>query len=58
MDAACSSVGAIHVGTAENIISDDATCPAPSTPYPTIETGVTAMTLAVLSVFDQRARGQ
>ena len=27
-------------------------------PKPTIETGVTAMTLAVLSAFDQRARGQ
>jgi len=27
-------------------------------PKPTITTGVTAMTLAVLSVFDQRARGQ
>jgi hippurate hydrolase len=26
-------------------------------PKPTIETGVTAMTLAVLSAFDQRARG-
>jgi hippurate hydrolase len=27
-------------------------------PKPTIETGVTAMTLAVLSAFDQRASGQ
>jgi amidohydrolase len=27
-------------------------------PKPTIETGITAMTLAVLSAFDQRARGQ
>ena len=27
-------------------------------PKPTIETGVEAMTLAVLSVFDQHARGQ
>ena len=27
-------------------------------PKPTIETGVTAMTLAVLCAFDQRARGQ
>ena len=27
-------------------------------PKPTIQTGVTAMTLAVLSAFDQRARGQ
>jgi metal-dependent amidase/aminoacylase/carboxypeptidase family protein len=27
-------------------------------PKPTIETGVTAMTLAVLSAFDQRAKGQ
>jgi hypothetical protein len=26
-------------------------------PKPTIETGVTAMTLAVLSAFDQRGRG-
>jgi len=27
-------------------------------PKPTITTGVTAMTLAVLSAFDQRAKGQ
>ena len=27
-------------------------------PKPTIQTGVTAMTLAVLSAFDQRAKGQ
>jgi hippurate hydrolase len=27
-------------------------------PKPTIETGVTAMTLAVLSAFDQRAKGE
>jgi hypothetical protein len=27
-------------------------------PKPTIETGVTAMTLAVLGIFDQRARGK
>ena len=27
-------------------------------PKPTIETGITAMTLAVLGVFDQRARGK
>jgi len=27
-------------------------------PQPTIRTGVTAMTLAVLSAFDQRAKGQ
>jgi hypothetical protein len=27
-------------------------------PKPTIRTGVTAMTLAVLSAFDQRAKGQ
>ena len=27
-------------------------------PKPTIQTGVTAMTLAVLSVFDQYARGK
>jgi hypothetical protein len=27
-------------------------------PKPTIETGVTAMTLAVLSAFDQHARGK
>jgi hypothetical protein len=27
-------------------------------PKPTIETGVTAMTLAVLSAFDQRTQGQ
>jgi hypothetical protein len=27
-------------------------------PKPTIQTGVTAMTLAVLSAFEQRAKGQ
>ena len=27
-------------------------------PKPTIQTGITAMTLAVLSAFDQRAKGQ
>ena len=27
-------------------------------PKPTITTGITAMTLAVLSAFDQRAKGQ
>ena len=48
-------IDAARNGTARQIPSNHSPLFAP-VPKPTIETGVTAMTLAVLGVFEQKAR--
>src|SRR4029077_5807512 len=50
-------VAAARNGSGPQLPSNHSPLFAP-VPKPTIETGVTAMTLAVLSAFDQRAKGQ
>jgi len=50
-------VAAAYKGTGPQLPSNHSPFFAP-VPKPTIETGVTAMTLAVLSAFDQRGKGQ
>ena len=50
-------VAAARNGSGPQLPSNHSPLFAP-VPKPTIQTGVTAMTLAVLSAFDQRAKGQ
>jgi hippurate hydrolase len=50
-------VAAAYNGTGPELPSNHSPLFAP-VPKPTIETGVEAMTLAVLSAFDQHARGK